>query len=113
MDLQYQLSNGNWTDCGDRTTEFLGYAVGRKMRSKTGWSDPIANVAEATAILESGREISLGSDWYDNIRIKPAPVAPRPVDPRPVLRCRCGNSGHAGEYPFSTLPNSGRCDDCI
>ena len=29
------------------------------------------------------------------------------------LRCRCGNTGTAGSYPFSTLPGSGRCDDCV
>lgn len=30
-----------------------------------------------------------------------------------TLRCRCGNIGAAGSYPFSTLPGSGRCDDCV
>ena len=31
-----------------------------------------------------------------------------------VLRCRsCGQTGRRGGYPFSTLPGSGRCDDCI
>lgn len=30
-----------------------------------------------------------------------------------VLRCSCGNTGRAGDYPFSTLPGSGRCDDCV
>lgn len=26
---------------------------------------------------------------------------------------RCGTVGHAGDYPFSTLPSSGMCDDCV
>lgn len=30
-----------------------------------------------------------------------------------TLRCRCGNTGRAGSYPFSTLPGSGSCDDCV
>lgn len=30
-----------------------------------------------------------------------------------MLRCRCGNTGRAGSYPFSTLASSGRCDDCV
>ena len=30
-----------------------------------------------------------------------------------TLRCGCGNTGRAGAYPFSTLPGSGRCDDCV
>lgn len=29
------------------------------------------------------------------------------------LRCRCGNTGRAGAYPFSTAPHTGRCDDCF
>ena len=29
------------------------------------------------------------------------------------LVCRsCGQSGTRGDYPFSTMPGSGRCDDC-
>ena len=32
----------------------------------------------------------------------------------PQLRCRkCGQTGHSGQYPFSTLPGSGYCDDCL
>lgn len=30
-----------------------------------------------------------------------------------VLLCRCGNTGRAGAYPFSTAPHTGRCDDCL
>ena len=30
-----------------------------------------------------------------------------------MLHCRCGNTGRAGAYPFSTLVSSGRCDDCV
>jgi hypothetical protein len=30
------------------------------------------------------------------------------------LHCRsCGQTGTRGAYPFSTLPGSGRCDDCV
>ena len=36
--------------------------------------------------------------------------------PRPtgrVMRCReCHEVGEVGEYPFSTNPSSGLCDDC-
>ena len=32
---------------------------------------------------------------------------------RRLLRCRrCGVSGYSGDYPFSTMPGSGHCDDC-
>lgn len=33
---------------------------------------------------------------------------------RGKLRCKkCGQTGNRGDYPFSTLPSSGRCDDCV
>lgn len=36
------------------------------------------------------------------------------ADPRPTLTCRrCGTIGERGPYPFSTLPDSGLCDDCV
>lgn len=41
------------------------------------------------------------------------PVAADLVD-APVLVCkRCGALGHCGESPFTTLPDSGLCDDCV
>jgi len=30
------------------------------------------------------------------------------------MRCSgCGQTGWTGQYPFSTLPSSGMCDDCV
>jgi predicted metal-binding protein len=44
-------------------------------------------------------------------RIQPSP---RPKPDRPVLACRqCGQMGQPGDYPFSTCPSSGLCDDCL
>ena len=41
-----------------------------------------------------------------------APVAH--AHARPELKCRrCGQTGRAGSYPFSTLPASHVCDDCV
>lgn len=115
LNLQYQLANGSWMDCKkpdgrDRSDEFLGYCVGRKIKRD---GPPIADTAEALKILESGASINFGSDWYSNLRIKPAPVV-RPVDTRPLLRCKkCGQTGHDGAYPFSTLRGTSICDDCV
>lgn len=107
--IQYQLSNGAWIDCGERTNEFIGYCIGRKM---TRDGAAIADAAQALDILQSGKTINFGSDWHSNLRIKPAPVA-RSVDARPLLRCKCcGQSGHDGAYPFSTLRGTSICDDC-
>lgn len=53
-------------------------------------------------------------NWKARARDEAAPRLTPVVDSRPVLRCKsCGQIGHAGEYPFSTLPGSGRCDDCV
>lgn len=33
---------------------------------------------------------------------------------RTPIRCRsCGQTGYAGEYPFSTLGGADTCDDCV
>jgi hypothetical protein len=41
------------------------------------------------------------------------PTVSSTVPAQRALRCRCGNTGTAGSYPFSTLASSGRCDDCL
>lgn len=38
----------------------------------------------------------------------------RAAPTKTTLRCKCcGTTGTRGAYPFSTLPGSGRCDDCV
>ena len=41
----------------------------------------------------------------------PTPAAKPVFHSRLVCRS-CGQSGTRGNYPFSTMPGSGRCDDC-
>lgn len=121
MDLQYQLGNGTWTSCGDRAGWFLQRAIAYDCANRDRWNavgyrtryPAIVDEATALAALSAGHEISFGTDWDANVRMKPAPRPALIDDSRPVLRCRCGNTGHAGAYPFSTLPGSGRCDDCV
>lgn len=121
MDLQYQLGNGNWTSCGDRAGWFLSRAIQYDRENRDRWNTvgyrvrypAIIDEATAMAALTAGHEISHDTNWDAKLRLKPAPRPAPAVDPRPVLRCRCGNTGHAGAYPFSTLPGSGRCDDCV
>jgi len=68
----------------------MGYGIGRVPRDV----DP---VEEVLAQLEAAR-------------IQPPTRRPS----RPKRRCRrCRQEGYAGEYPFSTLPGSGLCDDCV
>ena len=68
---------------------------GRWDSAARGWRVPAENGAAAQALV--------------------GPVATtqpsRPVSQ--ALTCRsCGQTGTRGAYPFSTLPGSGRCDDC-
>jgi hypothetical protein len=40
-------------------------------------------------------------------------LQPTPCREREMMRCkRCRQVGYVGEYPFSTDPGSGYCDDC-
>lgn len=116
MNLQYQLSNGSWIDCGERSAQFLALCV------RFGG---LADEAAVLATLADGKTVRNDrEDWYSNCRdgdvaaaasaaAKARRAAAAAADTRPVLRCRCGNTGRAGAYPFSTLPGSGRCDDCV
>ncbi len=117
MRLQYQLSNGAWVDCGDRTKAFLDRCV---------MFGGHTNEESVIAALTAGKTVRNDScDWYSNCRdgevadaARAASDAARAVaeaaDKRPVLRCKvCGATGHSGGYPFSTLPSSGLCDDCV
>lgn len=109
MRLQYRLSNGAWDDCGPRTDEFLALC------ERFGGLDSRASVIAA---LEAGNMVRNDpSDWHSKCRCGDVAAARRAarhaVPVTPPLRCKCcGQTGRAGAYPFSTLPGSGRCDDC-
>lgn len=66
MKLQYQLSNGTWTDCNERTEEFLSNAVNMKQDSRDGWVAITRD--EATDRLNRGGELRHGTNWYQCIR---------------------------------------------
>lgn len=114
MRLQYQLSNASWVDCGARTEEFLDRCV------KFGRVGGRKDVLNALTAGKTVRNDSAG--WYSFCRDGEAfdqkMMAIRKrlalADKQPLLRCkRCGQTGKAGAYPFSTLPGSGLCDDCV
>ena len=117
MRLQYQLSNGSWIDCGDRTEEFLTRCV---TFGRVGEREAVLAALAAGKTVRNDRD-----DWYSNCRdgevadqktavLRERQKAAAAADTRPVLRCKCcGATGRAGAYPFSTLPGSGRCDDCV
>ena len=114
--LQYQLSNGNWTDVDDeRINEFLDMCVA---------NTPDCNSRdEAVALMEAGRELrNAPEDWYSNCRMFDREEYEKQLREmkkaeyernKKRLRCKsCGQTGFAGTYPFSTLSGSGYCDDC-
>ena len=124
MKIQYQLASGSWKDCGPREQEFISLAVEKSIEitNRIGaeklhkFDQHLAAVVDtqtAKNILESGKTLKTGTDWYSEIRAKPAP-SPEPANNVCLqLICKsCGQAGHRGSYPFSTLPDSGRCDDC-
>lgn len=110
MRLQYQLSNGRWMDCGDRTEEFLDKCVRHSRMT----------LQEVQAALASGRSVRNDpQDWYSNCRCAEAANSQRMPGSEASshfqdLRCKtCKQVGRAGQYPFSTLASSGLCDDCL
>jgi len=132
MRLQYQLSNGSWIDCGGRTEEFLtrceknngpdeaGTMVARFRAMRDATREEVCSALSAGTELRNDRD-----DWYSNCRdgeffdqkaaeIRERQKAVADADMRSVLRCKsCGQTGRSGAYPFSTLPGSGLCDDCV
>ena len=118
--IQYRLSNGSWVDCEARTSEFLERAVRRareivEFRAKNGIpsAGSVPNYAEITtsdvalAALAAGNCPSIGTDWYAEIRAKPAPIQ------RPAVKMVKASCGHT--IPQSSLMTASLgtcCPDC-
>lgn len=97
--LQYQLANGNWVDCNDRTDSFLALCV------KYG---KVENEVGAIEKLLSGKTMRNDSaDWYSNCRIKPAP---RPLVEVEMVTCSCGCTIPRGMVMSASIGTS--CPDC-
>ncbi len=48
------------------------------------------------------------------VEIMARAIKPLQRPPRKQMTCRhCRQSGYVGEYPFSTAPATGLCDDCL
>ncbi len=113
--LQHQLSNGMWVYVPeDRIEEFLDRCVKH--------SEGIENHEQALEAMERGKELRNASeDWYSVCRLFDQGEHERKMQAiykaeqernRDRLYCkRCGQSGFEGNYPFSTAPGTGYCDD--
>jgi len=98
MKIQYQLSNGMWVDCEDRTEEFLVCC------EEQSGLDRAALLAE----LQAGKTVrNHRDDWYSKCRAKPAP---RPAPVVEMVKCSCGHSVPRGLVMSASLGTS--CPDC-
>jgi hypothetical protein len=121
--IEYMVGCGStgalYRECGDRTDEFLNRAADRNK----------ITIDEVRARLLSGKSVDfdyvMDSGPYDirdgaiveamarNARIVADEKRAEYNKTHKRYRCReCGATGYAGQYPFSTNPGSGLCDDC-
>ena len=89
---------GNWDDVdSDRVEKYVNLAAN-------------FNKVESDAILEAlynNKMCRTGTDWYEKIRIKPAPIYRKPED---TVMCACG---HRCPKSLVMVASLGRtCPDC-
>jgi len=124
MRMQYQLSNGAWVDCGDRTEQFLarcekyngikpdGEIVAACVPSVR---SPLTR-DEVLAALSAGKSLrNDAADWYSNCRdletveyIRTERQAKQP--PIEMVKCSCGHTVPRGSVMSASLGTS--CPDC-
>ena len=120
--LQYQLSNGVWVDCNDRTDEFLHLCRANNGPDVTGKIVPRFRAtrdltdAEAVEALLAGAELrNDAADWYSNCRCGNAyerKMAERRAA-RPAIKmvkCSCGHTVPSHSVMSASLGSS--CPDC-
>ena len=104
--LQHQLSNGNWMNCGDRAAEFLANAE-CFISNHPNKSALLGKYATAQERLGAGKNVCTGTDWYDEIRYEPAP---RPEPKIELVKCSCGHSVSRVSVMCASTGTS--CPDC-
>lgn len=98
-ELQYQISNGSWEDCGERTEYFLTLCERATGKSRQ----------EILTALEAGKKVRYDlEDWYSYCRYKPAPKKTVQIQ---TIKCDyCGRSVPISSIISASLGNS--CPDC-
>ena len=114
MRIERQLCNGNWTDCAERTDEFLNIALSQNQKNREKqWV--VMTRDEAFEKLSLGGQLTTGPDWYSNIRdveaIERIMAARRAAAP-PVkmVKCSCGHTIPSGSVMSGSMGSS--CPDC-
>lgn len=103
LKLQYQLSNGQWSDCNHRTDEFIGRCAENQQKIDGQWIS--LSIDEVKKHLLNGFELrNAPNDWYSVCRCKNAHDRKmrkrRSVQPHKTTiekqgqlweSCKCGN----------------------
>lgn len=107
-EYQYQQSNGGWSEIGDRMDYFVNLALKKEQSLAPRQNrEPMTTREEIISVMDSGKTITIGSDWYDKIRAKPAPIKSAPVE---MVKCSCGHT-----VPRTSVMSASRgtsCPDC-
>jgi len=94
--LQYQLSNGSWFDCEERTEEFLGRCEVVSEMSRE----------DVLAILETNETVRNDfSDWYSNCRFAPVETKEEIINDDVI--CDCGH-----HVPSNLVMNASMGSSC-
>ena len=114
LNLQYQLSNGNWVDCKGRTDEFITRCAKNNGPDADGNIQPRframrdLTAEEVVTALLAGKVLrNAGEDWYCVCRMEPAPRTASVVE---LVTCSCGHTIPRGSVMNASLGTS--CPDC-
>lgn len=122
MKLQYQLSNGAWVDCNDRTEEFLVRCQTNNGPDGSGKIVPrfraTRDLTRAEVIEHLNNCIELRNDpteWYSNCRdgeVAERIAAARRANQKSVelVKCSCGHTIPRTSIMSASLGSS--CPDC-
>ncbi len=99
MRLQYQLSNGDWVDCGERTDEFL---------SRCEEFSRLDNAGVLVALAAGKKVRNDRSDWYSVCRDHDALSVSTPAVAQ--KKCDCGHTVPQTLVMSASLGSS--CSDC-
>ena len=108
MKLQYQLSNGNWSNC-DQWSKSADQFISDCEKINHMTRDEVIDG------LLAGRELRIGTNWYSNIRSGAAHEARQAVQqtavrPIKMVKCSCGHTVPAESVMAASLGSS--CPDC-
>lgn len=100
--IQYQMSTGRWL-----MADGVDYSQTEDQVVTACAAHQGKPVEEIRALLDSGKTLRFGTDWYENIRREPAPVAPLVVE---YVKCNCGHSVPRAQVMSASMGTS--CPRC-